>query len=184
MSVKCLEILPGSEHKSFDLKHVLTLVVLSKVWNGAPLVSVDFQLGPDPKSNIFCIFYIVYFMYTFIFIHLYFQCPHKHPVIHYIIKRCLISLWSSFRHFSPQPELCDFTPLRRKTFSSPGRQCFYLEDRIWGTCRVIAFLLSKTVVFDLGHSPSHRQMGQACWKTAHYLRTNEKFSTLCMQSIQ
>ncbi len=45
VSVKCREIWPVSEHKPFDLHHVLTLVVLSKVWTGAPLVSAGFYRG-------------------------------------------------------------------------------------------------------------------------------------------
>lgn len=58
VSVKCSEIWPVSEHKSFDLQRVVTLVVLSKVRTGDPIGQCRFLQGLHltARSNIFLFF--------------------------------------------------------------------------------------------------------------------------------
>lgn len=92
VSVKCREMWPVSEHKPFDLQHVLTLVVLSKVWTGAPLVSAGFYRG---TSCLLSYFYPLPVLTI---------PPQTNNTLYYEKLPYLSMKFGQFIHFSPQPE--------------------------------------------------------------------------------
>lgn len=157
--VKCLEIQAVSEHKSFELQHVLTSVVLSKVWTGAPIGQCRFlkhstlavSLHLRARNNIFLILHVL-FLYlppkTNIYIQYICFCLY---ICIYIEREKLLYL--SMKQFLNwyTARMKNFTPLRLNTFRLHGGNLsffsLFIEDKIWGTCRVRVFFLSKTAEY-------------------------------------